>query len=362
MENPRIQYGMYLAVLPQYRTACMTLLHEDLGSDLRAWVSSAHLDPTVKTDTQVSWYESVRMVRIARQFFIQLGSFGSALRVQSLILDLNPRSATAWALLLARRTLRRRSVVWGHLYPQAGAGANMRVLRRAMRRLASGTLTYTYSDWANARSDLPGKPAWVAPNSLYPSSVISPAVSDAVRTDVLYVGRLVEGKKVALLIRAFAEVASSDSDAHLTLVGAGEHATTLRALAEELGISDRVTYPGWVSDPRELREYYAKAFVSVSPGFVGLGLTQSLGFGIPMIVSRTEKHSPEVELAEWGGVEWFETDSAASLAQALQKAKSRSTALPDIRLSDHIRHTYSAEAMAKGIKDALLGNVRAIDD
>jgi hypothetical protein len=33
----------------------------------------------------------------------------------------------------------------------------------------------------------------------------------------------------------------------------------------------------------------------MSPGYVGLSITQSLSYGVPMIVARDEPHSPEIE-------------------------------------------------------------------
>ena len=71
-------------------------------------------------------------------------------------------------------------------------------------------------------------------------------------------------------------------------------------LVEELGIGDKVNFAGWIDNPDSLRQFYSKAFCSASPAFAGLGLTQSLGFGVPMVVADDEPHSPEIELESTG--------------------------------------------------------------
>ncbi len=64
---------------------------------------------------------------------------------------------------------------------------------------------------------------------------------------VLGVGRLVEQKDFATLLRAFA-LLRAERPARLVLLGQGEQARALRALARKLGIADAVEMPGEVDD------------------------------------------------------------------------------------------------------------------
>jgi glycosyltransferase involved in cell wall biosynthesis len=225
-----------------------------------------------------------------------------------------------------------------------------------MRKLAHGTISYTYNDMRKARRDLPDGPVWVAPNALYPRAEIVPAEKnvEAERNEILYVGRFVETKKVDLLIQGFAIAAKSNASIRLRLVGGGQAASSLQDLVSSHGIIDRVSFDGWVEGADSLRSTYSRAFCSVSPGFAGLGLTQSLGFGVPMIVADAEPHSPEIELADSGGVTWFRSDSPHGLATAINDAWARRDKVPDFQLSEKIRSRYSAESMADGIIYALL--------
>ena len=63
---------------------------------------------------------------------------------------------------------------------------------------------------------------------------------------LLFVGNLLERKGVKDLLRAFATPAIKARDIRLTMAGGGP-VDTYRAMAADLGIADRVTFTGWVS-------------------------------------------------------------------------------------------------------------------
>ncbi|WP_035926592.1 glycosyltransferase [Kocuria rosea] len=355
-DGRRAAAGMYLAVLPAYRQSCMEILVNTFDGDLRLFVSDQHLDPSVKSGVKVPGLRTVRMVRLlGNRAFLQIDHLREALALDTLVVDLNPRSLTAWTLLLLRRALNKRTLVWGHLHPRAGSEARTASIRQAMRRLATGTISYTYSDQEQAQLELPGQPVWVATNALYRADEIHPAssVGASERTDVLYVGRFEPAKKVDLVIRAFALAERNNPDLRLRLVGGGSQRQALEELAKQLAVVGKVHFEGWVDGVAALANFYATAVCTVSPGFAGLGLTQSLGFGVPMVVAKDEPHSPEIELAGTGGVHWVESNSPESMAQGLETAFLRREQLPEEDISRLVRQQYSAETMARGLRDAL---------
>ena len=143
-------------------------------------------------------------------------------------------------------------------------------------------------------ADLPTGAVWVAPNSLYPLELMVPP-DDArswQRNSVLYVGRFEPAKKVDLLVRGFALAAASIPELRLTLVGGGSERSKLEDLVNQLGIEEKVNFAGWIDEPEVLKTHYGSAIATTSTGFAGLGLTQSLGFGVPMIVAKDEQPFP----------------------------------------------------------------------
>ncbi|WP_211879766.1 glycosyltransferase [Pseudarthrobacter albicanus] len=328
-----------------------------MADDVEIIVSDAHLDPSVKTGVPEKFYRSVPMIRLfGRRMFLQVAPSMSPLLAKSVVVDLNPRSLSAWLLLIGRRLLHKRTLVWGHIFPQAGPASKTAFLRLTMRKLSNGTISYTYTDRVKALLNLPGSPVWVAPNSLYKlSDMESIPHETAERFEVTYVGRFAPAKKVDLLVRGFALAARTNQSIRLRLIGGGEEEGKLRALVDALAIADLVKFDGWVDGAAALRIAYSTSFCSVSPGFAGLGLTQSLGFGIPMLVADDEQHSPEIELADSGGVRWFASNSPESLAESIEHAWRGSSSLPDEGLAVYTRERYSAEAMAAGLVAALAG-------
>src|SRR5690606_5063546 len=85
---------------------------------------------------------------------------------------------------------------------------------------------------------------------------------------ILTVGSLKTQKHHALLIRAFARIATS-VDATLMLLGEGTLRHSLQELAYSEGVADRVLMPGFVSDPGP---YYRSADLFVlSSDYEGFG-------------------------------------------------------------------------------------------
>jgi glycosyltransferase involved in cell wall biosynthesis len=228
-----------------------------------------------------------------------------------------------------------------------------------MRRRANGCILYSHAEANTLARVSPDEHVWVAPNSLYRRADIGVDQS-LIRNRILYVGRLDPDKKPTLLLEAFALLAAKDSLVELCFVGEGSSVADLKSRASELRLADRVTFYGELSDPAELRPLYATARCSVSPGYCGLSLTQSLGFGVPMVVARDEPHAPEIELARLGFAVFFEANSHVSLAAALAHSSLDRTHEERQALVSYIRSHYSAEAMACGFIDALVGRPSAV--
>lgn len=83
-------------------------------------------------------------------------------------------------------------------------------------------------------------------------------------------GRMIPEKGFDLLLEAFSQVAAIDSGAWLRLGGDGPELAMLQKMAVDLGVSDRVSFVGWVD---EIQEFFRgiDVFVFASrPAFDGL--------------------------------------------------------------------------------------------
>ena len=136
------------------------------------------------------------------------------------------------------------------------------------------------------------------------------------RRVVLSVGRFVPIKNMPLLVDALARMRKTDSDVHLLLVGEGPEQQALRQQAARLGVSDAVTFAGYVPQD-QMAPYYRAADVFAlasefdnSPNVV----LEAMACGLPVVATDV------------GGVaEYVDTGRGGSLvlrgdAEAMAKA------------------------------------------
>lgn len=272
-----------------------------------------------------------------------------------LILDLNPRLLHVWILTAVRRLRRRPTLLWGHAWPRAGRESRTTPIRMALVQCADGVITYTQLQATELAERVRTIPVFPAPNALYRKQMFQfdPAAS---RNAFIYVGRMVAEKKPELLIRAYARAVPMLSDEELIMVGDGAQLDYLRELAGRLGVANSVRFMGHIDDYDRLQSLYAKAIASVSPGYVGLSATQSLSFGVPMLVADLEAHAPEIEAIQPGmNGAMFISDSIDSLAHTLVQFHDNSAywaqAGPEISASCQER--YSVERMCCGLITAI---------
>jgi len=104
---------------------------------------------------------------------------------------------------------------------------------------------------------------------------------------VLCVARLIARKRVDALIRAVA--ALREAHVRLTLVGSGKEEASLRRLATQLGIADRVDFAGTVPPQRVVRYYQDSdvfALPSLSEGMSNAAL-EAMACGLPIVMPDT---------------------------------------------------------------------------
>lgn len=107
---------------------------------------------------------------------------------------------------------------------------------------------------------------------------------------LVFAGRLIDWKGVDLLLHAFAKI-HSKSNVHLDIIGDGILRQDLQNLAHSLGLSDKVTFHGWMSQP-QCAQTLRRSDVFVLPSLYECGgavVLEAMACALPVIAT------------DWGG-------------------------------------------------------------
>ena len=346
-------------IIPDYRLKLFHLMKQSFGDLFKSYAGDSDFGGSPCSDP-TAWAEFDQVENhyiLGGRFLWQVGCVRNLIDADVAILNGNMRTLSNLWVQFMRKWLGRRTILWGHAEGQSGLAATMRPLYLFF---CDGFIAYTESQAKMLRMRHPSLKVWVAANSCVSATDCVPVEATHDEVDsILYVGRLVEKKKVRLLLEGYIR-AQKDSllaeNIRLVFVGAGAERQHLEARAEAAGVANKVQFTGHVSDISKLRDYYRRAICSVSPGYVGLSATQSFSFGVPMLIARDEFHSPEIEACKKGfNAEFFDSNNSQSMAEGLQRMTMQKEVGRSKReeVSEWTASHYSFEAML----DAFVGAV-----
>ncbi|HEX6713583.1 MAG TPA: glycosyltransferase family 4 protein [Thermoleophilaceae bacterium] len=190
-------------------------------------------------------------------------------------------------------------------------------------------------------------------------SSLFPAMRERLKTApfrVAVLGRISDWKGQDVLIRALAEPALAEIGAQAVIAGdayPGEAAPDIRALANALGVADRVEFAGFVANPEEfLASVDAVAVPSTRPDPLPNSAIEAQAAGLP-VVAANHGGLPEIVNDGTTGI-LVAPDDAVGLAQALR-------ALAD----DPAKREQMGEAAAEDARnrftvDRMLDDVEAV--
>lgn len=145
----------------------------------------------------------------------------------------------------------------------------------------------------------------------------TPDFSPRTGNRILFVGRVTGEKHIDVLLNAV-KLLPSSLDATLEIVGGGDQFKNLQALTETLGIADRVTFLGYVTD-EELRQAYTRATVFAMPSIAELqsiATMEAMASALPVVAADAMALPHLVHDGENGHL--FRPGNAQDLADKLE--------------------------------------------
>ena len=143
-----------------------------------------------------------------------------------------------------------------------------------------------------------------------------PVVAPRESNRIIFVGRLTAEKHVDVVLKAITKLDPA-LDVHFDIVGGGDQRKNLEHLTHELGLDDRVTFHGRVSDD-ELRELYSRATVFTIASIAELqsiATMEAMASALPVVGANAVALPHLVHDGENGYL--FEPGNAADLADKL---------------------------------------------
>jgi glycosyltransferase involved in cell wall biosynthesis len=142
---------------------------------------------------------------------------------------------------------------------------------------------------------------------------------------IVTISRLVDYKKIDVLLRAVHEIKKSRENVKLKIVGTGPQEGFLKILTSELSLNENVDFIGRIVDQKDLIRLLKKSHVftlpSVSEGF-GMVLLEAMASGIPYVASDI----PPLHEITQGGIGGFlcTPDDSHDLAEKIMETLSQS--------------------------------------
>ncbi len=176
-----------------------------------------------------------------------------------------------------------------------------------------------------------------------------PPKSASERFEFLNVAMMDENKGQDALLRAFARLSKTHPGARLTIGGDGRDRGKLERLARELGVADKVMFPGLLSREEVLRRMAMTDAFVLSSRFETFGVVviEALALGKPVIATRCG--GPNSILREEDGI-LVPVDSVESLTAAMSRFVEKTRAYDAAEIRRSCIQRYSEHAVTTRLK------------
>lgn len=128
----------------------------------------------------------------------------------------------------------------------------------------------------------------VIPNGI-DTAVMSTIKPSSKKSDVIYVGRLMDFKNIDLLLKSIAHLKDEGKKLSCTIIGEGPDSTRLQNIAKKQHIEKQISWLGFIEDSKDVYAYMKASKVFVQPskreGF-GIVAVEANACGVPVVTTN----------------------------------------------------------------------------
>lgn len=172
---------------------------------------------------------------------------------------------------------------------------------------------------------------------------------------ILHVGRLVQSKRVDLLINAVFEISKLGKNINLDIIGDGPELDRLKEIVEKYDLTHKVSFKGAIYEARVLGEFHRSASVCVLAGMGGLTIYEAMCFGLPVICSVCDGTERDLVTNGFNGF-IFEQDSIVDLIRCIKLMMDSNEMLQSMSINsmNRIKNEYNINYVTNKYHDAIL--------
>jgi len=345
--------------IPTYRVDFFERLARKFAGDFVAYASPYDMGVLSTQSHARNWQRELAEIRhILPGVFWQPGALSIPVhRGDIVVVSGAPRCLTNILFLLKARINGASTVWWGH-YLSPTSTEMRQWLRKRLMKLSGAFLFYTEREMLAYKKNNAGihdGRLFALNNGIDVSGVERlrvPYAQSERQPRVLFIGRLTPKSRLEILLRAMTSAALAD--VRLEVIGAGEE-DRLFAHARELGVADRITWHGGLTDEEAISRVANRCQLFVYPGDVGLSLIHGLAYGLPVIVHEEfNSHMPEIAALSPGeNGRTFRKGDAESLAAVLARSLRDEALLNAMSRCavDTVERTFNTRDMADRFAD-----------
>lgn len=237
-----------------------------------------------------------------------------------------------WLMLIMNRLQRKKTYLWTHGW-YGDEGFTKKIIKKIFFKLSNGLFLYgDYAKQLMIEEGFSENKLHVIYNSLDYENQIK--IRRELKMDdicnrqfneklpvIIFTGRLIEDKKLDLLIRAHKQLFDLGIKTNIIIIGDGPSRGILENLVKELNIEDFYYFHGECYDETLIGNFFYNSTVCVSPGNIGLTSIHAMTYGCPAIShSKLSSQGPEFEAiieGQTGG--FFKFEDVDSLAEKIHQ-------------------------------------------